>query len=56
VRVPTEPDLPGNYLPQYSIIKNTISSTEPKLMSLFNDASIGSNIKLSKYFDKIITK
>ena len=52
VRVPTEPDSPSNYLPQYSVIKPAISSSE--MSGLFKKANPASTVSLSEYFEKIL--
>jgi hypothetical protein len=51
VRVPTEPDSPSNYLPQYSVVKPTVSESE--ISGLFKKANPASTISLSEYFQKI---
>jgi hypothetical protein len=55
VRVPTEPDSPSNYLPQYTIVKPPVQATAPELLELFANAKIGSMTSLYDYFDKIHT-
>ena len=53
IRVPTEPDLPNNYLPQYSIVKPPVNMISPEVVRLFSTASAGSTTTLSNYFEKI---
>jgi hypothetical protein len=53
VRVPTEPDSPSNYLPQYSIVKPVLESTAPNMVELFRNAKPASTISLLDYFEKI---
>jgi hypothetical protein len=52
IRVPTEPDLPSNYLPQYSVIKPPVEASE--MSNLFKKANPASTVSLSEYFDKIL--
>jgi hypothetical protein len=51
VRVPTEPDSPSNYLPQYSVVKPAVSASE--MSGLFKKGNPASTVSLSEYFDKI---
>jgi len=53
IRVPTEPDLPNNYLPQYSIVKPAIKMTAPEIIRLFSSGSPNSTTTLSNYLEKI---
>jgi hypothetical protein len=52
VRVPTEPDSPSNYLPQYSVVKPAVSASE--MSPLFKKANLASTVSLSDYFEKIV--
>jgi hypothetical protein len=53
IRVPTEPDLPNNYLPQYSIVKPAIKMTAPEIIRLFTSGSPNSTTTLANYLEKI---
>ena len=53
VRVSTEPVNPGNYLPQYNIIKPSLKSTSKSMVQLFSNSIPDSTISLEDYFDKI---
>jgi len=52
IRVYPEQPQPGNYLPQYSVIKPHVSSTSPKLLDLFSSATENSQMSISTYFEK----
>lgn len=54
IRLPTPPDSASNFLPQYTIVKPTISATSPEIMALFANARIGSMISLYDYLDKFV--
>jgi hypothetical protein len=56
IRVPTEPDLPNNFLPQYSIVKPAIKTTAPEVVKLFSTGSTNSTSTLANYFEKISFK
>jgi hypothetical protein len=53
IRVSTEPDSPGNYLPQYNVIKPTLKSTSSEITQLFANGTPASTMSLETYFDKI---
>jgi len=53
IRVPTEPVNPGNYLPQYNVIKPPMKSKSKSMNELFANGSPNSNLSLETYFDKI---
>jgi len=53
IRVSTEPDSPGNYLPQYNVIKPTLKSSSSEITQLFANGTPESIMSLETYFDKI---
>jgi hypothetical protein len=53
IRVPTEPVNPGNYLPQYNVIKPPIKSKSKSMNELFTKSIPESTMSLETYFDKI---
>jgi hypothetical protein len=50
IRVPTEPNTPGIYLPKYTIVKPTVDQNDPALIELFTKASSESTMSLLDYF------
>jgi len=54
VRVPTEQDQPGDYMPEYTIVKPRISSTSAEMIRLFSNATENAMITVSTYFDKLV--
>lgn len=50
VRVPTEPDSPGIYLPQYTIVKPAVLPSSPAFINLFEKANPDSTISIINYF------
>jgi hypothetical protein len=53
IRVPTEPVNPGNYLPQYNLIKPALKFVSKSMVQLFTNALPSSTISLEIYLDKI---
>ena len=53
VRVPIEQESPSNYLPEYKIIKNMVSYTDPNMMELLQKSSPTSTISLVDYFERM---
>ena len=53
IRVSTEPVNPGNYLPQYNVVKPPLKSTSKAMTELFSNAIPESTMSLETYFDKI---
>jgi hypothetical protein len=53
IRVSTEPLNPGNYLPQYNVIKPALKSTSKSMIDLFENGRPSSMMSLETYFDKI---
>jgi hypothetical protein len=53
IRVPTEPDIPGNYLPQYNVIKPSFKTNSKEIQQLFENGKPDSQIDINTYFDKI---
>jgi hypothetical protein len=53
IRVPTEPVNPGNYLPQYNVIKPPIKTKSKSMNELFTKSIPESTMSLETYFDKI---
>jgi len=53
IRVSTEPVNPGNYLPQYNVIKPALTSTSKSMIQLFTNGLPESTMTLETYFDKI---
>jgi len=53
IRVPTEPDQPGNYIPEYSIVKPAMSATSNEVLQLFSKASAKSTITITNYFERL---
>ena len=53
IRVPTEPDIPGNYLPQYNLIKPSFKTNSKEIQQLFENGKPDSQIDINTYFDKI---
>jgi hypothetical protein len=53
IRVPTEPDQPGNYIPEYSIVKPAMSATSNEVLQLFSKGSKKSTITVSTYLEKL---
>ena len=53
VRLPTEQDSPSNYLPKYTIVKHSVSSTSPNMMELIQKASDNSIVSLVDYLENI---
>jgi hypothetical protein len=56
IRVSTEPVNPGNYLPQYNIIKPALKSISKSMVQLFANALPSSTMSLETYLDKIEIK
>jgi hypothetical protein len=53
IRVSTEPLNPGNYLPQYNLIKPALKSNSNSMTQLFSSAIPESTMTLETYFNKI---
>jgi hypothetical protein len=53
IRVSTEPLNPGNYLPQYNVIKPALKTASKEMNQLFSSGNPASTISLETYFDKI---
>ena len=53
IRVSTEPLNPGNYLPQYNVIKPALKSTSKSMIDLFENCRPSSMMSLETYFEKI---
>jgi len=53
IRVSTEPDIPGNYLPQYNLIKPSFKKTSKEIQNLFENGKPDTQIDINTYFDKI---
>jgi hypothetical protein len=53
IRVSTEPVNPGNYLPQYNVIKPALKSTSKSMIDLFENGIPSSTMSLETYLDKI---
>jgi hypothetical protein len=53
IRVSTEPVNPGNYLPQYNIIKPVLKKTSKEINQLFINGLPQSTMSINTYFDKI---
>ena len=49
IRVPTEPDQVGNYLPQYNIVKPALSIKSKEIMQLFSNSKPASNMSLESF-------
>lgn len=56
IRVSTEPVNPGNYLPQYNIIKPALKSISKSMIDLFANGTPSSTMSLETYLDKIEIK
>jgi len=53
IRAPTEPDNPTDYISIYSIVKPSIKSNRPEILSLFSKGSENSTITIDNYFEKL---
>ena len=53
IRVPTEQDNIGNYLPQYNIVKPAIKANSKEIIQLFSNGSPNSRISLENYLANI---
>jgi hypothetical protein len=53
IRAPTEPDNPIDYISTYSIVKPSIKSNRPEILSLFSKGSENSTITIENYFEKL---
>jgi hypothetical protein len=53
IRVSTEPVNPGNYLPQYNVIKPALKYTSKPMTQLFTNSIPDSTMSIESYFDKI---
>ena len=53
IRVSTEPDVPGNYLPQYNLIKPSFKKTSKEIQNLFENGKPETQMDINTYFDEI---
>jgi len=51
IRVPTEPSIPDNYLPQYNMITPGFKSNSKEIIELFSNSSPNSQMSIDAFFD-----
>lgn len=49
----TEPDNPGDYIPTYSIVKPSIPSNRPEIISLFSNGNEKSTMTIERYLEEL---